>query len=151
MRNAMLGKLYGKGRHRMQMAPMIDIVFQLLIFFLVASEVRPTEADLEANLPKVFRGPDNPDLTKFETVRIYLRNAPGDSGVLVSINNELLPGDAFRTVEARIRAAVGKLTSAHLVVLIDGEPSVRLQGVADALDSVLAGGATRIAFASPAP
>ena len=150
MRNSVLGKLYGKSRHKMQMAPMIDIVFQLLIFFLVASEVRPTEADFETNIPKVGKGPQEPDRTRYEVVRVYLRNVPDGDGVQVSLNGEVLAGDAFKTVETRIRTALGAMKSLELLVVIDGEPDVSLQGVSEALDSVIAGGATNIAFGKPA-
>jgi biopolymer transport protein ExbD len=131
---------------KIQMAPMIDIVFQLLIFFLIASEVRPTEADFKTNIPG-GTGPRNPKVEAKEAYRVYLRNLdPEGRAVEVSLNNEVLPGDAFKELEKRLRSVSKKQ---NMPLVIDGDPTVRLQFIANALDSAVAAEVPQITFGKP--
>ena len=41
----------------LQLAPMVDIIFQLIIFFLCASTFNPTETELAVNLPVAGKPP----------------------------------------------------------------------------------------------
>ena len=41
----------GAEEPELQLAPMIDVIFQLIIFFLCASTFNPSEAELSVNLP----------------------------------------------------------------------------------------------------
>jgi len=131
---------------KIQMAPMIDVVFQLLIFFLVASEVRPTEADFKTNIPGGIRQ-RTPKVEAKEAYRVYLRNLdPEGKAVEVSLNNEVLPGDAFKELEKRLRSVQEKQ---NMVLVIDGAPTVRVRFIANALDSAVAAEVPAIAFAKP--
>ncbi|HUW56342.1 MAG TPA: biopolymer transporter ExbD [Planctomycetota bacterium] len=145
MKDMVYKKHLGKDRYKLQMAPMVDVVFQLLIFFLVASEVRPTEADFKANLP-AGSGPLDAKVTKKEVARVYLRNLDTQgNAVEVSLNGEVLPGDPFKTLETRLRAA----RSDNMLLVIDGDPTVKLKFIAKALDSGVAAGAPQITFGKP--
>lgn len=135
----------GKDRHKLELAPLVDVVFQLLIFFLVASEVRPTEADFKTNLP-AGSGPRDAKVQKKEVARVYLRNVDTEGNVVeVSLNGEVLPGDAFKALESRLRAA----RSDNMLLVIDGDPTVKLKFIAKALDSGVAAGAPQITFGKP--
>jgi len=148
MKGMVYKKHLGKDRHKLELAPMVDVVFQLLIFFLVASEVRPTEADFKTNLPGQGEGPRDQKEKQPEVARVYLRNLdPDGDTVEVSLNNEVLPGDAFRTLEQRLRGA----RSENMLVVIDGDPTVKLGFIAKALDCAVAAKAPTITFGRPRP
>jgi biopolymer transport protein ExbD len=51
------------------MTPMIDVVFQLIIFFLVASHLTRTETQLDLRLPVARSGAEDTD---FETPRVTI-------------------------------------------------------------------------------
>ena len=145
MKNMVYKKHLGKDRHKLEMAPLVDVVFQLLIFFLVASEVRPLEADFKANLP-AGEGRHDAKVKKKEVARVYLRNLDVKGEVVeVSLNGEVLGGDPFKTLENRLRAA----RSENMLLVIDGDPTVKLKFIAKALDSGVAAGAPQITFGKP--
>ena len=146
----MKGMVYKKPlrrrRHRFEMAPMVDVVFQLLIFFLVASEVRPTEADFRADLPAEGKFPRPPDVTRLDTVRVYLRNTDAaGSTVTVSLNGEVLGGDPFKTLTSRLVAADG----ANMRLVIDGDPDVKVTFIAKVLDAASVARVQQVVFREP--
>lgn len=58
-----------RGGFGFNMTPMIDIVFQLIIFFLVASHLTRTETQLDLRLPVARSGAEDTD---FETPRVTI-------------------------------------------------------------------------------
>jgi biopolymer transport protein ExbD len=78
------------------MTPMIDVVFQLIIFFLVSSHLAKQEAQLELPLPiaESGRAPHDPD-----TAAPVIVNVLADGGILVA-GRALSAGD----LEERLRA-----------------------------------------------
>ena len=145
MKGMVYKKHLGKDRHKLQMAPLVDVVFLLLIFFLVASEVRPTEADFKTNLPAA-EGPLDRKAERKDEARVYLRNLDAEgNAVEVSLNNEVLSGNAFKELERRLRAA----RSEKMLVVIDGDPTVKLKFIAKALDSAVAAQVPQITFGKP--
>ena len=136
----------GKERPKLQMAPMVDVVFQLLIFFLVASEVRPIEADFRANLPADGRFPRPPNVKRLETVFVRLGNLDAAGlTVEVSLNGEVLPGDPFATLTSRLVAADGD----SMRLVIDGDPDVKVTFVAKVLDAAAVARVKEVAFREP--
>ncbi len=71
-------------RLTLRMAPMIDIIFLLLIFFLVAAKWRPAEDFLPLELPRASAATAAPGRT--EPLAIYL--FPTDAGAEVQIGQE---------------------------------------------------------------
>jgi len=53
----------------LQMSPMIDIIFQLIIFFMCATSFQVIESELKANLPTIN---DEVVVQKFENVVIFI-------------------------------------------------------------------------------
>jgi len=87
-----------------QMAPMIDVVFQLLIFFMLTLKVVEAEGDFNINMPIGAPSQASSDLT-LPDIKVKLRaNADGslsqlslgqrnlgrDAGVFRRLNNEIL-------------------------------------------------------------
>ena len=131
-------KHLGKDRHKLEMAPLVDVVFQLLIFFLVATQVRPTEADFTSNLP-ASSGPADPnDKTKREQVNLYLQKVPGKEAVTIRWGDQL-------------RLALGS-REAHpenMLVIINGDPDVKFRFITQTLDAVMGAGVEQVTFAKP--
>ena len=148
MKGMVYKKHLGKDRHKLQMAPLVDVVFQLLIFFLVASEVRRAEAAFNTNLPRDGRERRPPERRPLVTARVYLRNidAAGNA-VEVSLDGEVLFGDAFRTLESRLRAAAKIIGPPEdMLVVIDADQTVKLKFIARTIDSAVAAGVPRVVF-----
>ena len=62
------------------MTPMIDVVFQLIIFFLLSSHLAQQEVQLELDLPRAASG-QSPDKEEIRRVVInVLPDAPGGGG-----------------------------------------------------------------------
>jgi biopolymer transport protein ExbD len=138
-----------KKKPELQMAPMIDVVFQLLIFFLVASEVRPTEADFKANLP-AGSGPRDAKVEKKEVYRVYLKNLDTEGNVVeVRLNDKKLQdADPFRELESRLNG-IPQGARKNMLLVIDGDPTVKLKFIAMALDAAMAAGVPQITFGKP--
>ena len=138
---------------KIQMAPMIDVVFQLLIFFLVTSEVKPTEADFMANLPAGSGPADRPVPAK-EPYRVYLRGiAKGD--VEIRLQGTLLgtaKSGGYGVLLERLKNIVNTLPSNKkdtMLLVIDGEPTVKLQHIASVLDQAVEAKVLSVTFGKP--
>lgn len=64
-----------------QMTPLIDIVFQLMAFFLMTFQVAPVEGDFNLKLPLMSRG--HGDVAEPERIVVRLRAGP--NGELASV------------------------------------------------------------------
>ena len=76
---------------KLEMAPMVDVIFQLLIFFLLASEVRPTEADFKTNLPW-GDPPSWKEPEKLEPARLEMEQTGGRLFVRLNDSEMMMPG-----------------------------------------------------------
>ncbi len=83
--------LSGGGELRLQMTPMIDIVFQLLVFFLLTFRIVAQEGDFEimAPLPGRPTGASNVDAMP---VKIRLRSGPNGELTSVEMNDSIVIG-----------------------------------------------------------
>ncbi|MCD4698978.1 MAG: biopolymer transporter ExbD [Phycisphaerae bacterium] len=72
------------------LTPMIDIVFQLLLFFLLACQFRMDEGQIAANLPDISGPP--PRIISVEPIDITLRAAGSENrGVLITVQHTDAP------------------------------------------------------------
>jgi len=157
----MVYKKHLKEKHKLEMAPLVDIVFQLLIFFLVATEMRPTEADFKTNLPGKGAGPLDLDTKKPDVHRVFLESTEKGNAVFVTLDNykklgymragkteDLLQGDAFRKLTESLRGAVEAVgtNNKNFMLVINGSPDTRIKFIAGALDAAVAANVPRITF-----
>ena len=158
----------------LELTPMIDIVFNLLIFFMCATKFRTPEGLIEAFLPRDRGQVAGPTQHDTHQVRIRLRwvDANGrpagetPAGSLRLAIGELLlhaPGDE----EDALRAAGGEawgalherllaLKAAYqgsapegLPVIVDAAPAVPTRHVVSALNEVVRAGIRDVTFAAP--
>ena len=102
-----------RGKHReekieLQMTPMIDIVFQLLIFFIMTFKIVLPEGDFNIRMPSAASAVQ---AQPTETPTLTLRIAAGPGGELAALQlGDLAFGtefDAFARLHAHIRSLVG--------------------------------------------
>jgi biopolymer transport protein ExbD len=104
-----------------QMAPMIDVVFLLLIFFLVATSFISPESQFPTDLPKKEQREQTEELPKQFTVMVT------PTGLIV--NKRKMKKAAFR--DALIAQKIG---GEDVYVFVDSEDDARHQDVVDVLD-----------------
>lgn len=131
---------------RLAIAPLVDVVFLLLIFFLCASQPRTPEGDFDTRLPSLHgTQPQHRPAESIERVTVSVRlkdpAAPPDRAeAVIAVEG---------TPVAGYDALVGKLARLgpdRLMVVITAEALVPTRFVVLVLDACSAAGCTRIAF-----
>ena len=157
---SMVYKKHLKKEGKLEMAPMVDIVFQLLIFFLVATEMRPTESDFKTNLPGQGQGPQDMEKKKKPDVhRVFLESSDKGKAVFVTLDNykklgymraekneAVLQGKAFQKLEDALKSAVKVGDMETFMLVINGTKDTRIKFIAGALDAAVAAGVPKITF-----
>ena len=84
---------------KLDMTPMIDIVFQLLIFFILTLRIAASEGQFEVHLPRQSSGPPRP--TTALPLEVRLLAGAGGELAEVSLNGRRLSGleELHREVE----------------------------------------------------
>jgi biopolymer transport protein ExbD len=159
-------------RPDIMMTPMVDCVFQLLIFFMLACRFRTSEGKLEAFLPKTGPGiPPTPPII-IERVRVKLlwvepnslreTRDPNNGRALLKVKDrnfkwvtnkfgETLPDyDELYKIIVKARD-VFKPTKSYktLPVIIDARPQVPFKHVVHVLNNCIKAKLTDITFAAP--
>ena len=77
----------------LQMTPMIDIVFQLLVFFIMTFKIVTQEGDFNIKMPLAAVQQSNPEPPSVPPVKIRLRAS--EEGILAAVvmNDRVMPGD----------------------------------------------------------
>jgi biopolymer transport protein ExbD len=134
--------------------PMIDVVFLLLIFFIVSTEFRSTEGLLPSNLPGTA-GPGEWVDPPVDEVRIILSQDPNAVGrsFTARIYSDKLGGEARGpeqvTAALRGRAAAfgGQQYREKALVIIQPDSGVEYNDVVLVLDAVVAARMKNVTFA----
>ena len=89
----------------LQMTPMIDIVFQLLVFFIMTFKIVAMEGDFNIRMPAAAPQAAPPDQMEFPPMKLYLSG--NDDGTLAGIrlNEESLP--TVQHLNSRIQELIG--------------------------------------------
>ena len=125
----------------LQLAPMIDVIFQLIIFFLCASTFNPNESELSVNLPvdatqqaKKIDIPDEVEITILYDGEVVVNDQGYDTA-----DSHFLP---------ELTTMLEKLISISLKqpVIIAPSPEVNHGRVVDVLNACAAAGVENISF-----
>ena len=134
------------------MTPMIDVVFQLLVFFLFSFKIVPTEGEIGVNMPPPTVGakPKSDEIELTEKVRIRLR--AGDDGDLVAISvgeNDI--GDSLSGLTQLLREnIIGPAGSADdAEVEIDADRHLLYHFIVRATNAIQRAGIKKINFTDP--
>jgi biopolymer transport protein ExbD len=128
-----------EGEFGLQIAPMLDILFVLLLFFMVAASVQKREAAIATSLPGHKESP-SPQVPVLVTI---------DADGQVNINStaaDTPTSDELPQTINRLRAITAG--NPNQPVFITPQPSTRQQRVVDVLNACTAAGVKNLAFAS---
>lgn len=159
----------GPDQAKVDLTPMIDIVFNLLIFFMCVTKIRSTDGVIQAFLPRDRGLGGQPADHALNDVRVKLlwhdgagRPSTSEAGhVVVAIGDRRLnaPGEldaarpeshqVWRDLHDRLLALRDAATSAELPVIIDARPQVPTKHVISALNEVVRAKLTDVTFAAP--
>jgi len=131
------------------MTPMIDCIFQLLIFFMLMPSSAGREGYLTTNLPK-DQGPNPTTQINMERLKIELLDE-GNEGVGVSIvlNDTQSLGDNFAALRAALEGYRAQGLQPTHPILISPTMAVRHKFVVRAFDAAVTARFTNINFAVP--
>ena len=87
----------------LQMTPMIDIVFQLLVFFIMSFKIVAQEGDFNVRMPLQGPGPATMDMP----LAMKLRLTSGANGELTGIALNDTPFANFTDLHTHIRSLIG--------------------------------------------
>ena len=152
IRKNLFERLTGRRRSlfALRMAPMIDMVFLLLIFFLVAAKWRPAEDFLPIKLPT---GPaEDHRLGKPEPLTICISATAAGCAVrigqfrTVRINNENIEPDLAALIQTLHKCLTAQRRFASDPIEIVCEPAVRWEHLARIYSVFCGAGLTDITF-----
>ncbi|MBM4018700.1 MAG: biopolymer transporter ExbD [Planctomycetes bacterium] len=146
------------GRMQPPMTPMIDAVFQLLIFFLLTPAFSLTEGFLTTNLPTTSGPVAGKEQKLVQRIKIELYNV-GQSGefedggknefVSIVFNETQNLGANFDALRAALEEKRAQGLAANTPVLISPTMGCRHKWVVRAFDAAVASRFTEIQFAVP--
>jgi len=126
------------------LTPMIDVTFQLLIFFLLACQFRYTEGQIQATLPAVA-GPESIPSPKVDPISVTLSPAGDGSGVLIEVAGAGTTGSATELHGMLVQ--LRERFSDEVPVLIKPTSRVWWNHVVDAFNQAVRAKFKNIAFA----
>lgn len=106
----------------LNLTPMIDVLFTLILFFMVATEFSEMDHELEVDLPQVAEA--GTTAVEKKSPRMILVQADGQ----IRLDQQLV---ALAELTSHLRAAVG--STADLQVIIQGDRECPFQHVAAAM------------------
>ena len=123
------------GEFGLQIAPMLDILFVLLLFFMVAAGSVKHEASIATQLPGGQPGKDVPvQITIDADGQVNVNNAPVDT----------TEGDDLPETINRLKGMIA--SNANQPIIVTPTPSTREQRVIDVLNACTAAGVKNLAF-----
>lgn len=129
-----------------QMAAMVDVVFILLAFFVMASQFRLPERDFSMGYSRSGPPAEGAAPEDFPShIPVRLRSCP--AGVAITIGQARLGDNDFDG----IRAKLAEINMPELGVRILGESRLRVGHIFDAVDAVLASPMKNVSWAAIEP
>jgi len=81
----------GDDKIELQMTPMIDIVFQLLVFFIMTFKIVSQEGDFNIKMPLAAPAAGQPDELQVETMRVRMEADGTGKLARMTLNDRVLP------------------------------------------------------------
>ena len=131
----------------MQMGPMIDMVFLLLVFFMVTAKPLKPEADINIGLPGAAA--QEAPLELPDEQRIEIR---ADGSVVLNEQTLAAPNDrSMETLHRTLHrlSESSKLAQTNLLVTLVPDDASKHQRIVDVLDACAAAGITGVTFDDP--
>jgi biopolymer transport protein ExbD len=123
----------------LQMTPMIDIVFQLLVFFIMTFKIVSPEGDFNIKMPLAAPSEGLPDDNQLPPIKVTLRAASNGKLSAIRMGDRTLGG--FGALRAQIREIVGDATGPGSIaesteVELDCDYHLKFEHVIDAITAV---------------
>lgn len=129
------------------LAPMIDVVMVILIFFMLGTSFATSEGALRSQLPAQV-GPGGGARIQFvPAVRVDLQPEEGGTGCRVIVMGQQLSDRSFAALTSFLAARVSQGADPTGRVLISADPRLRYQHVISAMDACLRAGFVNVQFA----
>lgn len=132
-----------------QIAPMIDVVFVIMLFFMVKVGARQTETEIKSKLPGSAE-----TSTSVSGMESLEETIVIDENGVISHNDELLEaggkpnGDTDQLKERMKRLAEqGKADKSEVIVTVTTQPDTKYSRVADVLNALQSAGIKNMTFA----
>jgi biopolymer transport protein ExbD len=128
----------------MQMTPMIDMVFLLLVYFLVTSSLKPQEADMGIHLPGDVKVSDTKDLPDEQIIEIDAQNRINFNGTWYedpTVHD--LPELVGTLLEYR---RIADASNGKVVITIDADNESSHQRSIDVMNACAAAGIKDVSF-----
>ncbi|MBI5763508.1 MAG: biopolymer transporter ExbD [Planctomycetes bacterium] len=117
------------------LAPMIDVVMVILIFFMLGTSFAVTEGQLSAKLPSQIGPGSGSKVAMVPTVRIYLQADPGPRGFRILVMGTALTEGTFDSLAGMLAQKRRDGADANSPVQIGADPTVRYEHVIAAMDA----------------
>ncbi len=130
------------------LAPMVDVIMVLLIFFLLGASLNlSTEGVLQTELdPR--SGPGAGVAVRINPlIRIVLANANDGAGANIYVNDDPLEGNTFEALRAFLQQKVANGADPANPLVIGAETTVRWKFVIKAMDVAVRAGFKNVQFA----
>ncbi|MHC2067416.1 ExbD/TolR family protein [Bremerella sp. T1] len=101
-------EVHGREKIEVQMTPMIDIVFQLLVFFIMTFKIVAMEGDFNINMPQAAQGAPSTNLNV--PMKLKLRAGPNGALQSVALNSITFDGsvqEKFAKLQDQIVEQIG--------------------------------------------
>jgi biopolymer transport protein ExbD len=127
----------GMGKSPLQLTPLVDIVFLLLVFFLLTFKITPPEGDFNVSVPASSQAGN----TTKDTVPAILRLRADDHGNLASIQlGKRQFARDFTALRHHIRLlrtdTDGTLSDSFPAITLDCDYHLRYEYVVEAIDAI---------------
>jgi len=142
----------GRSRLSLSITPMIDVVFQLLIYFLLTAGLMSNERILRGELPPEMQAPATNDPFALEIEPLVIRVGSHSDGARITLSGELPNPTSVQALEQFLRDALldasqpqGIFPSDH-PIRIAPESNTRWEHVVGVFNAAVTAGYTSIAF-----
>jgi biopolymer transport protein ExbD len=125
----------------LKIAPMVDMVFILLAFFIMGTQFLSPERDFSMGYRKAELAPGAAREDFPSTIPVQLRRT--GAGVAITVGQARLPDNDFDA----IRAKLSQINMPGIAVLVMADPALTVDQVARALDAALASPMKRVSVA----
>jgi biopolymer transport protein ExbD len=125
-------------RVAIDMTPMIDVIFQLLAFFIMTLRIGPSEGEFNIGMPAVITRAGARDLSQLRPIKLRLRaDAAGNLTELLAGERSFTGPDRFQQITRYVEDYVGDaglITSAE--VELDCDYRLKYEHVIDTITAV---------------
>lgn len=126
-----------------QLAPMLDIVFLLLIFFVVTQKIILNEQDLKVKVPTA---PKSTEETSRAIDEIIINAREEDGKLVITIDREIFSRDDLSAMLKRMIAV-----NPNQPVRIRGDAEMSWQSMADVISTCSQAGVWNVSFSKQMP